>query len=209
MAYHKPVDWNEQMDAVIIKACEEHATFTAVAEELGVSRNSVLKRATQLGRVRDSNFWTEDQRDILKAEWAKGTTCSQIGALLGKTKNSVIGQAHRMKLERRAPYNASAPRKPRPPKANKPLLPKKSGGQIMVTINKKAAPPKFFAAAVPLTSKPPISIMGLNATTCRAIVGTGPDGLAVYCGDFTFQNKAFCEGHCAMYFQPPQERRRG
>ena len=198
------------MDAAIIKGCEENTTVTAVAEELGVSRNSVLKRATELGHARTNSIWTEAQRDILKAEWAKGTVCSQIGALLGKTKNSVIGQAHRLKLERRTPGNSHGigHKKPRT-KTNKPPLPKKSGGQNMVTINRKVSAPKLFAAAVPLTSKPPISIMELRDNTCRAPVGFGPDSLAVYCGDMTFPGKAWCPGHCAMYFQPPQERRRG
>lgn len=45
--------------------------------------------------------WTESQIDQLKADWAEGYSCSQIGERLGVTRNAVIGKAHRLKLPSR------------------------------------------------------------------------------------------------------------
>lgn len=147
-------------------------------------------------------IWSDEHLDILKDEWAKGSTGSQIGNLIGKTRNAVIGKANRLGLEHRAPRNGSygQPKKERTPR-------KRVSKKTMV-INPKAAPPRFYPAAVPITSNPPISIMELGVNTCHAIVGHGANGLAVYCGDMTFHDKPFCEGHCAMYYQPADYRRR-
>lgn len=42
--------------------------------------------------------WTDHNIDVLRAEWRKGRTASQIGDLLRTSRNSVIGKAHRLGL---------------------------------------------------------------------------------------------------------------
>lgn len=156
--------------------------------------------------------WSEEHIDTLKAEWEKGSTGSQIGDMIGKTRNAVIGKANRLGLEARAPRNGvqgpflkDLRKEDRPPRKRNPRVPTTA---MAIIINRKAAAPRHFPAAVPLTTKAPIGIMELNEGTCHAIVGRGANGLAVYCGDFTFAEKPFCEGHCAMYYEPPNSRRR-
>lgn len=148
--------------------------------------------------------WTEEELIILRREWPKGTVSREIGYLINKSKNAVIGQAHRLKLGNRVPGNTS-PRRPKADKTEGQPRPKRAPRDNMP---RKPTPPKFYPEAVPLTTDAPISIGELNTCTCRAIVGHGPDGLAVYCGDMVFQNKPFCEGHCAMYYQLPDQRHR-
>lgn len=162
-----------------------------------------IEHCQKLSSKRSKDAWADWQVDILKSEWLKGTSASQIGLLINKTKNAVIGKSHRMPgFEPRGHSSiVGRPKQERPPR--KPREPEK-----IMTIIKKATAPRFYPAAVPLTTKAPISIMELNAGTCRAIVGYGANGLAVYCGDMTFHEKPFCEGHCAMYYQPLDYRRR-
>lgn len=157
-------------------------------------------------RLERSDIWSEGHIDILKIEWAKGTTGSQIGLIINKSRNAIIGKANRMKLGRRSPRNHTVSKKG---PTNGEVRVKKPRAPVTAIsiINRKAWAPRFLPAAVPLTTKAPIGIMELNDGTCHAIVGHGTNGLAVYCGDFTFAEKPFCEGHCAMYYQPPQARR--
>ena len=53
--------------------------------------------------------WTSEKVEKLKTLWAKGLTASKIAEILGDntTRNSVIGKAHRLELEARAPSKQS------------------------------------------------------------------------------------------------------
>src|SRR3546814_4217336 len=45
--------------------------------------------------------WTNDRVAELMRLWEAGRSASEIGRLLGVSKNSVVGKAHRMKLQAR------------------------------------------------------------------------------------------------------------
>ena len=48
--------------------------------------------------------WNDEKIEKLKSLWSEGHTASQIAEMLGDTtRNAVIGKAHRLKLEARAP----------------------------------------------------------------------------------------------------------
>ena len=52
--------------------------------------------------------WTDEKVEKLKELWTKGHTASQIAEVLGDTtRNAVIGKAHRLNLEARAPSKNS------------------------------------------------------------------------------------------------------
>ena len=52
--------------------------------------------------------WTNEKVEKLKELWTKGHTASQIAEVLGDTtRNAVIGKAHRLNLEARAPSKQS------------------------------------------------------------------------------------------------------
>ena len=55
--------------------------------------------------------WTDEKVEKLRELWKKGHTASQIAEVLGDTtRNAVIGKAHRLNLEARAPSkNSGAP----------------------------------------------------------------------------------------------------
>lgn len=161
------------------------------------------------------SLWTEQQDDILRREWPRGDAASMIATLLpGKSRNAVIGRAHRLKLGKRLEFGTKTIPK-NTPGSGKNKTPRKrnrkKGGSTpqegaMAILSKVTAPIRI-PANKPLTNKPPISILELGKNTCRAIVGHGPNRLAVYCGDQTFADKSFCEGHCALFFDYERKRR--
>ncbi len=158
MSYQR-IDWTPDMDAAI--NVEGRANLAQLARELQVSANAIRLRALKLNAPERPEAWQNWQLDILKAEWPKGTlSSSQIGNLIGKTRNAVIGKAHRLKLGNRTPSGDrryGSDRKERPPrvKATIPRAPKTN----MAIIKKGVIPPRFYPEAVPLTTKPPISII--------------------------------------------------
>ena len=53
--------------------------------------------------------WTDLKVSKLKELWTKGHTASEIAGMLGETtRNAVIGKAHRLNLEERAPSKAKS-----------------------------------------------------------------------------------------------------
>lgn len=154
--------------------------------------------------VKSENCWQDWQVKIMTIEWTLGLkSAAQIGNMINKTRNAVIGKAHRLGLEggRRSGVNLE-PKKPR--------ARKKKVEDTAMAISKPKPPSvvePFQRLLNRIDSKPPISIGELTDSTCRAPAGTGADGLMTYCGDATFPGKPFCEGHCALFYAPPQPRR--
>lgn len=146
------------------------------------------------------NLWTEEEITVLRREWGNGVSCREIGKLINRSKNAVIGKAHRLDL-------AERPKNPKP-------VPSVKKVRVKITVIEMVAPPKrrvpkaptFYAPEGPLSGSVPIGIMELTRDSCRSIVGYGPNGLAVYCGDQTFLGKSFCPTHCALYYREPERR---
>ena len=53
--------------------------------------------------------WTDEKVQKLRELWTKGHTASEIAGMLGETtRNAVIGKAHRLNLEERAPSKSKS-----------------------------------------------------------------------------------------------------
>ncbi len=109
--------------------------------------------------------WTEERIELLKKLWAEGHSASQIGKMLGVSKNAVVGKAHRMKLAARpSPIKRSAksdgtkkdaPAKKAAPKAAKPAAPAAPKPAPKPAPAPAAAKP--VAAPVPPKPKAPVA----------------------------------------------------
>ncbi len=124
--------------------------------------------------------WTEAQIADLKRLWIAGHSTSQIGTVLGVSKNAVIGKAHRIKLPARpSPIrHSSGPKKPK-----RAPLPK----QV-----RKIQPRPVF---MPTRSRN-------GAPSCLWPIGDPGDGDFHFCGGKTVPGRPYCPEHCAPAYLP-------
>ncbi len=124
--------------------------------------------------------WTEAQIADLKRLWTAGHSTSQIGTVLGVSKNAVIGKAHRIKLPPRpSPIrHSSEPKKPKPARFPKRV-------------------PKIQRR---LVFKPTRARNG--APSCLWPTGDPGDADFHFCGGKTVPGRPYCLEHCAPAYLP-------
>ena len=136
-------------------------------------------------------FWTDERVDELKTRWANNETYSEIWRAIGaKSRNAVIGKAHRLRLFRLGavvPIRARAAQR----RVNAGNLVLRLRGNA--TMTKIPEPPVFDH---------PKLLLALNARDCRwPGAGTGADML--YCAAPAVDGKAYCLAHCRIAFTKP------
>jgi GcrA cell cycle regulator len=134
--------------------------------------------------------WTAEQTTILCREWAKNQTASEIAKLVGKSRNAVIGKAHRLCLTPKDVISG---------KVSPLLLPAIEERKRKKKVT-ESLPPKPIAESKPINRKKPIGMLELNVDTCRAPVGYDRKGMVTYCGCKTQFGKSFCPTHCRIFY---------
>lgn len=155
-----------------------------------------------------NHHWTQYDIDQLSYLW-QTHSAGAIGAILMKTRNAVIGKAHRLGL---SPKGQGRPRIHIGRSASRSRLePKKLQKSVPVVVTE----PVF--APVPGG----VHIMDLAYEHCRAVIGHGEDGLARYCGaqrsqrarthmgqpvmdlngESLYEISSYCSHHSALYYR--------
>lgn len=133
--------------------------------------------------------WTDAEARILTEIWSdKGLSAERmIEFLPGRTRNSIIGMARRLKL----PSKKGKP-------TGRPPRPKKEAAVPIRPITHIAHKPP----ALTPPQGPFIPFMKSNSTTCRAIMdGRGEDGLALFCSNKKTEDSSFCPYHYDIFYQ--------
>ncbi len=135
--------------------------------------------------------WTDEKVEKLKELWSKGHTASQIAEVLGNTtRNAVIGKAHRLELEARAPskqtFNKQSSRKNK--KIQQPMSRKSRFKSILLDKN--------------FESEKPTSLEGLTDSTCRWPIGHPDEEKFYFCGRKPIEDFSYCKLHVLYAFQP-------
>ena len=128
--------------------------------------------------------WTDEKVEKLKELWAKGHTASQISEMLGDTtRNAVIGKAHRLNLQARAPS------KHKPIKRIAQPMSRKSKFQSILL-------DKNFEA------EKPTSLENLTEKTCKWPIGHPDEETFYFCGRKPEDKFVYCKLHVLYAFQP-------
>jgi len=137
--------------------------------------------------------WTEEKVLKLKQLWSKGHTASQIAEELGDTtRNAVIGKAHRLNLEARAPSKQSAQSST---SANRPAR------RGSAPTSRKA---KFQSILLDKNFEPenPKSLEELTDQTCKWPIGHPNEEKFYFCGRKPEGEFPYCKLHVLYAFQP-------
>ena len=137
--------------------------------------------------------WTEEKVQKLKELWSKGHTASQIAEALGDTtRNAVIGKAHRLNLEARAPSKKSS----------------QSSTSVNRSTRKGPAPTsrkaKFQSILLDKNFEPenPKSLEELTDQTCKWPIGHPNEEKFYFCGRKPEGEFPYCKLHVLYAFQP-------
>ncbi len=137
--------------------------------------------------------WTDEKVEKLKALWTKGHTASQIAEALGDTtRNAVIGKAHRLNLEARAPSKhsgASVSRENRQIRRGPAPTSRKAKFQSIL-LDKNFEPEN------------PKSLEELTDTTCKWPIGHPNEEKFYFCGRKPEGEFPYCKLHVLYAFQP-------
>ena len=137
--------------------------------------------------------WNDEKVEKLKELWTKGHTASQIAEALGDTtRNAVIGKAHRLNLEARAPSKVSGSSISRD---NKPI---KRGP---TPTSRKA---KFQSILLDKNFEPenPKSLEELTDQNCKWPIGHPNEEKFYFCGRKPEGEFPYCKLHVLYAFQP-------
>ena len=137
--------------------------------------------------------WTDEKVEKLRQLWTKGHTASQIAEALGDTtRNAVIGKAHRLNLEARAPSKQSGTSTT---SQNRPI---KRGP---APTSRKA---KFQSILLDKNFEPenPKSLEDLTDQTCKWPIGHPNEEKFYFCGRKPEGEFPYCKLHVLYAFQP-------
>ena len=142
--------------------------------------------------------WTSEKVEKLKELWSKGHTASQIAEALGDTtRNAVIGKAHRLNLEARAPSKQSG------------LIRSKENKQATkrtpATMSRKA---RFQSILLDKNFEPenPKSLEELTEETCKWPIGHPNEEKFYFCGRKPESDFPYCKLHVLYAFQPKNQK---
>ena len=137
--------------------------------------------------------WDENKIQILKKEWGKGKTASQIAELIGGvSRNAVIGKAHRLNLSIKVrPKNTSYNTNSRNENLinNSVQTPRKSKFKSLLL-------DKNFEEAKN------ISLEQLDESTCKYMEGHPNEKNSSFCGRKTIEKFSYCPLHLMIVYQP-------
>ncbi len=142
--------------------------------------------------------WTEERVAELMRLWEAGRSASEIGRLLGVSKNSVVGKAHRMKLAARpSPIKRSSggpTRRTPPPPIAKPAM--------RVESQPKVERPVMPPPAAPSVRRPAAAVRrsGGKGPSCLWPIGDPGDADFHFCGAPAVAGKPYCAEHCARAY---------
>lgn len=153
-------------------------------------------------RPRDVIDWTDEKIEAVRRHWLEGKSATEIGMIIGCSRNAVIGIIYRKKITRGAvnrPHRKSDGTKPHGNKG------KPKASTIVARLARKMRGPELDAAPLPEEDEGVdvtklIGLMQLNEHTCKFMHGDPLKADSGFCGKPTCttadgRQLPYCEHH--------------
>ena len=134
--------------------------------------------------------WTDEDIERLKKLWSEGHSTAEIGRLIGKSKNAVVGKAHRLSLAARPSPIKKSSVTPKPVETPK-------------------APPQPMAQdiAPAMPSQASMTPRGkAKGPACQWPYGHPDDAEFKFCLREVQNGKPYCAEHCQIAYIPPNRK---
>ena len=138
--------------------------------------------------------WTPEREEKLRELWKKGHTASKIASILGdKTRNAIIGKAHRLNLESRTTS-----------KKIKSKVDRENNTPTEVKTQKLGRKARFKALLLDknFEQENPRKFEELTDKTCRWPIGHPYEKNFYFCGREPLEKFSYCKLHVLYAFQP-------
>ena len=122
------------------------------------------------------SVWTEDRLADLTRLWGEGLSITQIGLVIGVSRNAVVGKVHRMGL----------------PKRQSPIV--------------KSDKPRAPQAPVQRRRAVPLTLEQWDRNTCSWPTGDPKTDNFSFCGDQVAPCRPYCTAHCAKAYTTAREK---
>ena len=143
--------------------------------------------------------WNDDNVSRLRDLWDQGLPTSQIGKLLGFTKNAVVGKAHRIGLERRPSPIRKTAVKPDRKKARSPVIP------ILNFENNSDEQKEVGTFTTIFNSTEKNLLSHKTKRGCEWPEGHPDEPEFRFCDKERFDDKPYCLNHCAVAYVIPEK----
>ena len=141
--------------------------------------------------------WDEKKIEILKNEWGKGKTASQIAELIGGvSRNAVIGKAHRLNLSIKIKTKSTSPN----------LSMKSNNFENKSNTSSKRLKFRSLVLDKNFEEAKNISLEELTEHTCKYMEGHPNERSSSFCGRKTVDKFSYCPLHLMMVFQPKSKK---
>ncbi len=141
--------------------------------------------------------WDDKKIEILKNEWGKGKTASQIAEMIGGvTRNAVIGKAHRLNLSTKIKARSN------------PLnyLKKEKGSEKKVSHVSRRSKFRSLVLDKNFEAAKNINLEELNENTCKYMEGHPDEKSSTFCGRKTVEKFSYCPLHLMIVYQPKSKK---
>lgn len=151
------------------------------------------------------NCWTSGEDEILRTEWVKNTPVENIASMLNRSKNSIIGRAHRLKM----PVHLHSTRNKRfkgKPRKKHQWKARRNTNVTKQRIAKNPVRRKGLPIEVlfPPSVMSPVLPTALGRWQCKFMYGDPQDPKSYFCGAPVDEDRGFgsyCSFHASICYR--------